>query len=121
LKEEGLREEVRVSVGDAFVTTCVAVPVAELLVVSPPYDAVITSDPTGSRVVVIVTTPLEEVIVPLPSVTPPLVIVMVPVGPTGTEAVIVTDWPKMLEPDVLTVTVGVVFATVCVTVATEEL
>jgi len=46
---------------------------------------------------------------------------MVPVGPAGTEAVIVTDWPKMLEPEVLTVTVGVVFATVCVRVATEEL
>jgi hypothetical protein len=69
----------------------------------------------------IVTVPLEEVMVPLPSVTPPLVIVIVPVGPTGTEAVIVTDWPKVLAPEVLTVTVGVAFATVCVTVATEEL
>jgi hypothetical protein len=65
--------------------------------------------------------PLEDVMAPLPSVTPPLVIVMVPVGPGGTEAVIVTDCPKMLEPGVLTVIVGVVFATVCVTVATEEL
>ena len=56
---------------------------------------------------VIITVPLEEVIVPLPSVTPPLVIVMVPVGPIGTDAVIVTDWPKTLGPEVLTVTVGV--------------
>jgi hypothetical protein len=59
--------------------------------------------------------------VPLPRVTPPLVIVIVPVGPTGTEAVIVTVWPKVLGPEVLTVTVGVVLATVWVKVATEEL
>ena len=51
----------------------------------------ITSEPTGSVVVVIVTVPLEAVIFPLPNVTPPLVIVIVPVGPFGTEAVIVTD------------------------------
>ena len=51
----------------------------------------ITSEPTGSAVVVIVTVPFEAVMVPLPRVTPPLVIVMVPVGPFGTEAVIVTD------------------------------
>ena len=82
----------------------------------------ITSEPTGSVVVVIVTVPLEEVMVPLPSVMPPLVIVMVPVGPTGTEAVIVTDWPKVLGlGPLLIVTTGVVFATVWVTVATEEL
>jgi len=54
---------------------------------------------------------LEEVIVPLPSVTPPLVMVMAPVGPTGTEAVIVTVWPKVLEPGVVTVTVGVALLT----------
>ena len=41
--------------------------------------------------VVIVTVPEEAVMVPLPSVTPPLVIVIVPVGPLGTEAVIETD------------------------------
>ena len=70
---------------------------------TPPYVAVIVSEPTGNTVVVTVTVPLEDVIVPLPSVTPPLVMVMVPVGPTGTEAVIVTDWPKVLEPEVLTV------------------
>lgn len=70
------------------------------------------SEPTGRVVVVIVTVPLDEVMVPLPNVTPPLVIVIVPVGPGGTEAVIVTDWPKVLGPDVFTVTVGVAFATV---------
>lgn len=59
-----------------------------------------------------VTVPLEEVIVPLPSVTPPLVIVTVPVGPVGTEAVIVTDCPYVLGPDVVTVIVEVAFATV---------
>jgi hypothetical protein len=79
------------------------------------------SDPTGRVVVVIATVPLEEVIVPLPSVTPPLVIVIVPVGPAGTDAVIVTDWPKVLGPDVPTVKVGVAFATVWVRVATDEL
>ena len=79
------------------------------------------SEPTGSVVVVTVTVPLDEVIVPLPKVTPPLVIVMVPVGPAGTEAVIVTGLPKTLGPDVFTVTVVAAFATVCVTVATDEL
>lgn len=64
----------------------------------------IRSEPTGSVVKVTVTVPLEEVIGPLPSVTPPLVMVMAPVGPTGTDAVIVTAWPKVLEPEVLTVT-----------------
>ena len=70
------------------------------------------SEPTGSIVVVTVTVPLAEVIVPLPNVTPPLVIVTVPVGPAGTDAVIVTGLPKTLGPGVLTVTVGVAFATV---------
>jgi hypothetical protein len=46
---------------------------------------------TGSVVVLIVTLPFVEVIVPLPRVTPPLVIVIVPVGPAGTDAVIWTD------------------------------
>jgi uncharacterized membrane protein YccF (DUF307 family) len=82
---------------------------------------VIRSEPTGNTVVVIIRVPLVEVIVPVPSVTPPLVIVKVPVGPFGTEAVIVTEFQKMLGPEVLTVTVGVVFATTWVKVATEEL
>lgn len=118
---EGLSEETRVSVGEAFATVCVVVPVAELLVASPLYVAVITSEPKGKRVVAIVTVPLEAVMVPLPSVTPPLVIVIVPVGPTGTDAVMLTVWPKVLAPEVLTVTTGVAFATVWVTVDTEEL
>ena len=116
-----MSEETRVSVGEAFATVCVVVPVAELLVASPLYVAVITSEPNGKRVVAIITVPLEEVMVPLPSVTPPLVIVIVPVGPTGTDAVMLTVWPKILAPEVLTVTTGVAFATVWVTVDTEEL
>ena len=120
-KVEGLREDVTTTVGVAFATVCVVVPVAELLVASPPYVAVITSEPNGNNVVVITTVPLDEVIVPLPRVTPPLVIVMVPVGPTGTDAVIVTDCPKILAPEVVTVTVGDALLTVWVRVATEEL
>ena len=81
----------------------------------------ITSEPTGRAVVVMVTVPLVAVMGPLPRVTPPLVMVMVPVGPLGTEAVIVTDWPKVLGPEVLTVTVGFALPTVWVAVATEEL
>jgi hypothetical protein len=82
---------------------------------------VITSEPTGSIDVVIDTVPLEAVIVPLPRVTPPLVSVIVPVGPFGTEAVIPIDWPKTLVPGTVTVTVGVNLLTVWVRVATEEL
>jgi hypothetical protein len=70
---------------------------------------------------VTVTVPLEEVMVPLPNVTPPLVMVMVPVGPFGTEAVIVTGWPKTVAPEAVTVTVGVALATVWVRVAVAEL
>ena len=69
------------------------------------------SPPTGRTVVATITVPLVEVIVPLPRVTPPLVIVMMPVGPSGTEAVTVTDWPKVVGPEVLTVTVGVTLLT----------
>ena len=36
LKVEGLIDEARVSAGEALVTVCVVVPVAELLVASPP-------------------------------------------------------------------------------------
>lgn len=39
------------------------------------------------------TVPEVEVTEPDPSVTPPLVIVIVPVGPIGTDAVIVTECP----------------------------
>lgn len=58
-----------------------------------------------------VTVPFEDVIAPLPNVTPPLVRVIVPVGPTGTEAVMVTICPKVLEPEVFTVAVGVALLT----------
>jgi hypothetical protein len=75
------------------------------------------SVPPGKTVVVIETTP--PLIVPEPSVTPPLVKVIVPVVPDGTVAVIVTEPPYVLGPEVVTVTVGVVFATVWVKVATE--
>ena len=49
------------------------------------------SVPAGRILVVIVTAPELEVMVPLPSVTPPLVMTMVPVGPLGTDAEIETD------------------------------
>jgi hypothetical protein len=47
--------------------------------------------------------------------------VTVPVVPTGRDDVIVTELPKVLGPDVVTVTVGLPLLTVCVTVATEVL
>jgi hypothetical protein len=77
---------------------------------------VIKSSPTGNTLVVIVTVPTVAVMVPLPSVTPPLVIVIVPVGPAGTDAVIVTGLPYALGPDVVTLTTGVSFAIVSVSV-----
>ena len=52
-----------------------------------------------------------EVIVPEPSVSEPLVNVTVPVTPAGTDAVIVTELPKVLGPEVVTVTVGVALLT----------
>ncbi len=72
----------------------------------------IRSLPTGSTVVAIVTVLVAELMVPDPSVTPPLVNEMVPVVPLGTLAVIVTELPKVLGPEVVTVTVGVVLLTV---------
>src|SRR5258707_1193177 len=50
--------------------------------------------------------------VPLPNVTPPLVIVMVPVGPAGTEAVFGRGLPKLLGGGVFLMSVGVVFGRV---------
>ena len=76
----------------------------------------IVSEPTGKAVVTAITVPLVDVIVPPPRVTPPLVIVMVPVGPRGTEAVIVTDCPKVVEPEVLTVIVVVALLTIWVSI-----
>jgi hypothetical protein len=54
---------------------------------------------------------------PEPSVTPPLVNATLPVVPPGTLAVMVTELPNMLGPEVVTVTVGVALLTVCVKVA----
>jgi hypothetical protein len=62
-------------------------------------------------VVDIVTVPEAEVITPDPNSTPPLDSVIVPVGPVCTAAVITTEWPYMLEPEVVTVTEGFNFAT----------
>jgi hypothetical protein len=57
------------------------------------------------------TVPVVGFTVPEPRVVPPLVIVMVPVVPGGTVVVIVTGLPKVLEPEVVTMTVGVVLPT----------
>jgi hypothetical protein len=73
---------------------------------------VIGSVPTGRVVVVIVTVPVVEFTGPLPSVVPPLVMVTVPVVPGGRVVVIVTEPPKVLGPEVVTVIGGVVLLTV---------
>jgi hypothetical protein len=70
------------------------------------------SVPTGKTVVVIVTVPVPELTVPEPRVTPPLVTVTVPVVPMGRVVVIVTGAPKVLGPEVVTATGGVVLLTV---------
>ena len=64
----------------------------------------------GARAVVVTDT-APETIVPDPSESEPLVNVTVPVTPEGTEAVIVTEAPKLLAPEVATVTVGVALLT----------
>jgi hypothetical protein len=81
---------------------------------------VITSLPTGRVLVVTVTVFELAVTVPLPSVLPPLEIVIVPVAPVGTDAVIVTGDPYVLGPEVVTVTVGFNFAIVSIIVETTE-
>ena len=53
----------------------------------------IGSLPTGRVEVVIVTTPVVGLIVPVPTGVPPVVIVTVPVVPGGRVAVIVTGSP----------------------------
>ena len=85
-------EVVTVTIGVAFATVWVAVPLAELLFESPPYVAVIGSLPAGKDDVVIVTVPVE-LTVPVPRVTPPLVTAIVPVTPAGTVLVMVTGEP----------------------------
>jgi hypothetical protein len=111
-KVEGLSDDVSTTAGEALVTVCVVVPVAGLLLVSPPYEAVMGSLPTGRIVVVIVTVPVVGLTGPLPNVVPPLVTVTVPVVPGGKVVVMVTGLPKVLGPDVVTVIVGVVLLTV---------
>ncbi len=81
----------------------------------------IRSLPTGSTVVAIVTVLVAGLMVPDPRVTPPLVNEMVPVVPLGTLAVIVTELPKALAPEVVTVTAGVALLTTCVRVAVAVL
>ena len=88
----GFSEEARVIVGEAFETTCVVVPVAVLLLLSPLYVAVIVSVPTGSTVVETVAAP-EPLTVPVPSGVDPLVKTTVPVTLAGSCAVTVTDEP----------------------------
>jgi hypothetical protein len=70
---------------------------------------VITSLGGARTVVVTDTTP--EAIVPEPRESEPLVNTIVPVTPEGTDAVIMTELPKVLAPEVVTVTVGVALLT----------
>ena len=72
----------------------------------------IVSLPTGRTVVVITAVPVVELIVAGVFSPPGPVNVTVPVAPTGSVAVIVTDAPNVLGPDVVTVTVGVTLFTV---------
>ena len=58
----------------------------------------------GSNAEVAIDT-VPELIVPEPSVRAPLVKAIVPVTPAGTVAVIVTESPKVLGPEVFTLTV----------------
>jgi hypothetical protein len=64
----------------------------------------------GARTVVVMDTePLT--MVPEPREVVPLVKLTVPVTPEGTDAVIVTEPPYVLGPEVVTVTVGVALLT----------
>jgi hypothetical protein len=77
--------------------------------------------PTGKTVVVMTTVPVVVLMGPEPRVTPPLVTVTVPVVPIGRVVVMVTGEPKLLGPEVVTVTVGVVLLTVWVSDAVAVL
>jgi hypothetical protein len=93
-KAEGLREEVRVTVGVAMLTTWdTAVEVAPSKLVFPPYCAVIECVPTPSELVARVATPL--LIVPVPRDVVPSWKVTVPVAPDGRVAVKVTLAPNV--------------------------
>jgi hypothetical protein len=118
---DGLAEEVRVTAGDTLFTVCVVIPVAGLLFESPPKEEVIVSLPTGRTVVVMTTVPVTGLTEPEPRVTPPLVTMTVPVVPMGRVVVMVTGSPKLLVPDVVTVTTGVVLLTVWVRLAVAVL
>jgi len=117
---EGFNEEIRVTAGVVLATTWMSVAVAELLVVSPLYVAVMGSLPAGSEDVVVAATP--PVSVDVPNVVAPLVNVTVPVTPVGSVAVKVTDWPGVEGFNEETrVTAGVILATTWVSVAVAEL
>jgi len=88
-----------------------SVPVAELLLESPLYVAVMGSLPSGREDVV--TVALPPLSVDVPNVVAPLVNVTVPVTPTGSVAVKVTDWAVADGLiDEVRVTTGVALATV---------
>jgi hypothetical protein len=117
---EGFTEETRVTAGVVLATTWVSVAVAELLLVSPLYVAVMGSLPAESEDVVVAAAP--PVSVDVPKVVAPLVNVTVPVTPVGSVAVNVTDWPGVEGfAEETRVTAGVVLATVWVSVAVAEL
>ena len=73
----------------------------------------------GASTVVVTDTEPEE-IVPEPRASVPLVKVIVPVTPLGTDAVIVTVPPKVLGPEVVTVTAGVALLTTWASTADVE-
>jgi hypothetical protein len=98
----------------------VSVPVAELLLASPLYVAVMGSLPAGSEDVVAVAAP--PVSVDVPNAVVPLVNVTVPVTPVGSVAVKVTDWPGVEGfTEETKVTTGVALAMVWVSVPVAEL
>jgi hypothetical protein len=117
---EGFVEETRVTTGVVLATTWVSVAVAELLLASPLYVAVMGSLPAGSEDVVVAATP--PVSVDVPKIVAPLVNVTVPVTLLGSVAVNVTDCPGVEGfTEETRVTTGVVFATTWVSVPVAEL
>jgi hypothetical protein len=113
-------EVVTVIVVAFLVTTWVSVAVAELLLASPLYVAVMGSLPPGSEdVVTVAAVPVSAAV---PNVEAPLVNVTVPVTPLGSVAVKVTDCPGVEGfTEETRDTTGVVLATTWVSVATTEL
>ena len=65
----------------------------------------------GGAKTVVVTDTVPDAIVPEPKESEPLVNVIVPVTPEGTDAVMVTEPPNVLAPEVVTVTAGVALLT----------